>query len=94
MAPLTPHGDGTSEGARREGRDGWTHSQVKLGIGLLPSLLPALVWYHTQDRWMAQVGREEGGWARGGGEESQNILSLELPSDSFRLLQWASPTCP
>lgn len=64
-----------------------TYCQVKLGICLLLSLLPALVCCHTQDKWMGQGGR------KGGGEESQNILCLELPHDLFRLLLWASPAC-
>lgn len=57
---------------------------MNLGIGLLPSLLPALLCYHIQDKWTGQAGRKEG-WAKGGEEESWNILCLELPCDSFRL---------
>lgn len=68
------------------------HSQVKLGIHLLPSLLPALVCCHTQDKEMGQAGRK-GSRAEGEGEESQNILCLELLHALFRLLQWASPSC-
>lgn len=49
---------------------------------------PPFVCCYTQDKWMRQAGR------RGGGEESQNSLCLELPHDLFRLLQWASPACP
>lgn len=83
---------GLSERARREDGDVGTLSQVKLsqvklGICFLPRLLPALVCCHTQDKWMGQGGR------KGGREESQNILCLELPHDLFRLLVWASPAC-
>lgn len=78
---------GLFERARREWGCSNTHCQVKLGICLLLSLLPTLVCCHTQDKWMGQGGR------KGGGEESQNILCLELPHDLFRLLLWASPAC-
>lgn len=67
-----------------------THNLFKLGIYLLPSLLPALLCCHTQDKWMGQAGRK-GGRAEGRGEESPNILSLEVPHVLFRLLPRAAP---
>lgn len=42
---------------------------------------------------MGQAGRK-GGWGEAGGEESQNILCLELPRDLLRLLQRAIPARP
>lgn len=66
------------------------HSQVKLGIHLRPSLLPALVCCHTQDKRRGRAGRKGSG--AGEGKESQNILSPELPHALFRLSQWASPS--
>lgn len=81
---------GLFERALRKDKDVETHNLLKLGIYLLPSLLPALVCCHTQDKWMGQAGRK-GGRAEGRGEESQNILCLEVPHDLFRLLPRAAP---
>lgn len=57
------------------------HGWVKPGICFLPNVVSALVCCYAQDKWMEQGGR------KGGGEESQTTLCLELPHDLLRLLQ-------